>query len=191
MTLIGASVARPDARDKVTGAARYPADLIRPDMAHGKAVFARRVHARIVRIDAAQARALPGVLAVLTAADVPHNRYGLIENDQEVLCSERVRYAGDRVALVVATTPEIAATAAALVEVAYDDLPAVTNALEALSPGAPLVHPERGTNVLFEQAIRKGDVERAFAQADLVLEGTFTTSWQEHAYLQPDAAIAY
>jgi CO/xanthine dehydrogenase Mo-binding subunit len=191
MTLIGASVARPDARDKVTGAARYPADLIRPDMAHAKAVFARRVHARIVRIDAAQARALPGVLAVLTAADVPHNRYGLIENDQEVLCSERVRYAGDRVALVVATTPEIAATAAALVEVAYDDLPAVTNALEALSPGAPLVHPERGTNVLFEQAIRKGDVERAFAQADLVLEGTFTTSWQEHAYLQPDAAIAY
>jgi CO/xanthine dehydrogenase Mo-binding subunit len=191
MTLIGASVARPDARDKVTGAARYPADLIRPDMAHAKAVFARRVHARIVRIDAAQARALPGVLAVLTAADVPHNRYGLIENDQEVLCSERVRYAGDRVALVVATTPEIAATAAALVEVAYDDLPAVTNALEALLPGAPLVHPERGTNVLFEQAIRKGDVERAFAQADLVLEGTFTTSWQEHAYLQPDAAIAY
>jgi CO/xanthine dehydrogenase Mo-binding subunit len=191
MTLIGASVARPDARDKVTGAARYPADLIRPDMAHAKAVFARRVHARIVRIDAAQARALPGVLAVLTAADVPHNRYGLIENDQEVLCSERVRYAGDRVALVVATTPQIAAAAAALVEVAYDDLPAVTNALEALLPGAPLVHPERGTNILFEQAIRKGDVERAFAQADLVLEGTFTTSWQEHAYLQPDAAIAY
>jgi CO/xanthine dehydrogenase Mo-binding subunit len=191
MTLIGVSVARPDARDKVTGAARYPADLIRPDMAHAKAVFARRVHARIVRVDCARARALPGVLAVLTAADVPRNRYGLIENDQEVLCSERVRYAGDRVALVVAVTPEIAAAGAALVDVTYQDLPAVTNALDALLPGAPLVHPERGTNMLFHQAIRKGDVERAFAEADVVLDGTFTSGWQEHAYLQPDAAIAY
>jgi CO/xanthine dehydrogenase Mo-binding subunit len=191
MTLIGASVARPDARDKVTGAARYPADLVRRDMAHAKAIFAGRTHARIVSIDAVQARALPGVLAVLTAADVPFNRYGLIENDQEVLCSERVRYVGDRVALVVATTAEIATAAAALVDIVYEDLPAVTSALDAMLPGAPLVHPERGSNVLLHQAIRKGDTERAFAAADIVLEGTFTTSWQEHAYLQPDAAIAY
>jgi CO/xanthine dehydrogenase Mo-binding subunit len=191
MTLIGSSVARPDARDKVTGAARYPADLVRADMAHAKAVFAGRPHARIVSIDGARARALPGVLAVLTAADVPHNHYGLIEDDQEVLCSERVRYAGDRVALVVAETPEIAGAAAALVDVAYEELPAVTNALDALLPGAPLVHPDRGTNLLLHQPIRKGDVDAAFAAADVVLEGTFTTSWQEHAYLQPDAAIAY
>jgi CO/xanthine dehydrogenase Mo-binding subunit len=191
MTLIGASVARPDARDKVTGAARYPADLVRSEMLHAKAVFAQHVHARIVAIDAARAHALPGVLAVLTAADVPHNRYGLIESDQEVLCSERVRYAGDRVALIVATTPQIAAAGAALVDVTYEDLPAVTSAIDALLRGAPLVHPGRGTNVLFHQAVRKGDVARAFAEADLVLDGTFTTSWQEHAYLQPDAAIAY
>lgn len=191
MTLIGASAVRPDARDKVTGAARYPADLVRPEMVHAKAVFAQRVHARILGIETSRARALPGVLAVFTAPDVPHNRYGLIENDQEVLCGERVRYAGDRVALVVATTPQIAAAGAALIEVAYEDLPAVTNALDALLPGAPLVHPGRGTNLLFHQAVRKGDVERAFAEADLVLEETFTTGWQEHAYLQPDAAIAY
>jgi CO/xanthine dehydrogenase Mo-binding subunit len=94
-------------------------------------------------------------------------------------------------ALVVATTPHIAAQAVTLVDVAYEDLPAVTSALDALLPGAPLVHPGRGTNVLFHQTIRKGDVERAFAEADLVLEGTFTTAWQEHAYLQPDAAVAY
>jgi CO/xanthine dehydrogenase Mo-binding subunit len=191
VTLIGASVARPDARDKVTGAARYPADLARPDMLHAKAVFAGRVHARIVRIDTAAARALPGVCAVLTAADVPYNRYGLIDSDQEVLCSERVRYSGDRVALVVATTPEIAAAGAALVAATYEDLPNVTSALDALLPDAPLVHPECGSNVLLHQVIRKGDVERAFADADVVLEETFTTSWQEHAYLQPDAAIAY
>ncbi len=191
MTLIGASVARPDARDKVTGAAQYPADLVRPGMAHCKAVFAGRVHARILHIETRRARALPGVLAVLTAADVPFNRYGLIESDQEVLCSERVRYTGDRVALVVATTPEIAQAAAALVEVAFEDLPAVTDALAALQPDAPLVHGHRDSNVLLHQIIRKGDIERGFAEADVVLEGTFTTSWQEHAYLQPDAAIAY
>jgi CO/xanthine dehydrogenase Mo-binding subunit len=191
MTLIGTSVARPDARDKVTGAARYPADLVRPGMAHAKAIFAHRTHARIVRIDSTRARALPGVLAVLTAADVPYNRYGLISSDQEVLCSERVRYVGDRVALVVATNADVAAAGAALVEIEYEDLPAVTDPLAALLPGAPLVHPDLATNLLLHQPIRKGDVERGFAEADVILEGTFTTSWQEHAYLQPDAAVAY
>ena len=191
MTLIGTPVARPDARAKVTGAARYPADLVRDGMLHCKAVFALRPHAAIDRIETSRALAVPGVVAVLTAADVPHNRYGLIDADQEVLCSERVRYAGDRVALVVANDPDTAARAAKLVEVAYTDLPFVGDALAALEPDAPLVHPLHGTNVLLHQKIRKGDVERAFAEADIVLSGTFTTSWQEHAYLQPDAGIAY
>lgn len=191
MSLIGTPVARPDARAKVTGAARYPADLVREGMLHCKAVFALRPHARIDRIDTARARAVPGVLAVLTAADVPHNKYGLIDADQEVLCSERVRYVGDRVALVVADDPDTAARAGLLVEIAYTDLPFAGDALGALEPDAPLVHPERGTNVLLHQKIRKGDVAAALAQADVVLSGTFTTSWQEHAYLQPDAGIAY
>ena len=191
MTLVGAPLARPDARAKVTGAARYPADLVRPEMLHCKAVFAHRPHARIERIDTRRARKLDGVVAVLTAADVPYNRYGLIDADQEVLCSEVVRYVGDRVALVVATTAELAAQAAALVAVTYTDLPRVDDAHAALAPDAPLVHPERGTNVLLHQKIRSGDVEAGFAQADLVLSGRFTTSWQEHAYLQPDAGIAY
>lgn len=191
MSHIGAPVARPDALAKVTGTARYPADLVRNEMLRCKAVFAHRPHARILRLDTARALAAPGVVAVLTAADVPFNRYGLIDADQEVLCSERVRYTGDRVALVVAETAEAASAAAALVEVEYEDLPLVADALAALEPGAPLVHPERGTNVLLHQKIRKGDAEAAFARADLVLSGTFTTSWQEHAYLQPDAGIAY
>jgi CO/xanthine dehydrogenase Mo-binding subunit len=191
VSLIGTPVARPDARAKVTGAARYPADLVRDGMLHCKAVFALRPHARIDRIDPARALAVPGVVAVLTAADVPHNRYGLIDADQEVLCSERVRYVGDRVALVVASDPDTAAHAAKLVEVAYTDLPVAADALSALEPDAPLVHPQRGTNVLLHQKIRKGDAERALADADIVLSGTFTTTWQEHAYLQPDAGIAY
>jgi CO/xanthine dehydrogenase Mo-binding subunit len=191
VTLIGTPVARPDARAKVTGAALYPADLVRRDMLHCKTVFGHRAHAAIERLDTSRALALPGVVAVLTAADVPYNRYGLIDADQEVLCSERVRYTGDRVALVVAESSEVAAAAAQLVDVEYRDLPAVTDQLAALEPDAPLVHPERGTNVLLHQKIRKGDVDAAFAAADIVLSGTFTTSWQEHAYLQPDAGIAY
>src|SRR6202011_5331729 len=110
------------------GAARYPADLVRPGMLHCKAVFALRPHAAIDRIDTKRASAYPGVVAVLTAADVPHNRYGLIDADQEVLCSERVRYAGDRVALVVAHDPDTAARAAQLVEAAYTDLPVAGDA---------------------------------------------------------------
>jgi CO/xanthine dehydrogenase Mo-binding subunit len=191
MSGIGSSVARPDARGKVTGAARYPADLVGRDMLHGKAVFAHRAHAAIRRLDISRAAAHPGVVAVLRAADVPYNRYGLIDADQELLCSERVRYVGDRVALVIASDARAAAVAARLVEVEYEDLPIVGDALAALEPGAPLVHPERGTNVLLHQKVRKGDVEAAFAAADIVLSGTFTTSWQEHAYLQPDAGIAY
>ncbi|HEY0380683.1 MAG TPA: xanthine dehydrogenase family protein molybdopterin-binding subunit [Candidatus Elarobacter sp.] len=190
MNLIGTPVARPDARAKVTGAAHYPADLVRPDMLHCKALFAHRAHAAIERIDTARARALPGVVAVFTAADVPHNRYGLIDADQEVLCSERVRYVGDRVALVVAEDPETAALGAKLIDVQYTDLPVVGDALSALEPNAELVHPARGTNVLLHQKIRKG-VAGALATADIVLSATFTTSWQEHAYLQPDAGIAY
>ena len=191
MSLIGTPVARPDARTKVTGAAQYPADLVRAGMLHCKAVFAHRRHARIDRIDTARARAFPGVVDILTAADVPYNRYGLIDADQELLCSERVRYAGDRVALVIADDPRTASQAAELIDVSCTDLPAVGNALAALEPDAPLVHPSRGTNVLLHQKIRKGDVARAFAEADVVLEETFTTSWQEHAFLQPDAGIAY
>ncbi len=164
MSLIGASVARHDARAKVTGAARYPADLVRAGCCAARRCSRTAPHARIVRLDTARARAVPGVVAVLTAADVPFNRYGLIDADQEVLCSERVRYAGDRVALVVAESAEAASAAAALVEVEYEDLPLVGDALAALEPDAPLVHPERGTNVLLHQKIRKGDVEAAFAR---------------------------
>lgn len=190
MSHIGAPHARPDALAKVTGAARYPADLIRPGMLHLGTVFARRAHARILAIDTLAALAVPDVVAVLTARDVPFNRYGLIETDQPVLCDDVVRHAGDRVALVAARTPAAAAQAAALVHVTYHDLQRVTDPREAMRPGAPRVHAERD-NVLLHQGIRKGDTAAAFARADVVLEGRFSTAWQEHAYLQPDAGIAF
>ncbi len=190
-TLIGASLPRPDALGKVTGAAAYPADLVRPGMLHLQVVFAHRPHARIRSIDASRALQHAGVVTVLTAADVPYNPYGLIDADQPVLCGDVVRFEGDKVALVVAESKEAAVAGASLVTVAYDDLPAVTDARAALAAGAPLVHEHLGSNQLLHIPIRKGDVAQAFAEADVVLEDTFTTSWQEHAYLQPEAGIAF
>jgi len=190
-TFIGASLPRPDALGKVTGAAAYPADLVRPGMLHLQVVFAHRPHARIRSIDTSRALQLAGVVAVLTASDVPYSAYGLIDADQSVLCSDVVRFEGDKVALVVAESKEAAVAGASLVTVAYDDLPAVTDARAALADGAPLVHERLGSNQLLHIPIRKGDVAQAFAAADVVLEETFTTSWQEHAYLQPEAGIAF
>ena len=189
--VIGAALPRVDALDKVTGKACYPADLVRPGMLYGKVVFAHRVHARITRLDTQAARAYPGVVAVLTAADVPYNAYGLITEDQPLLCSDVVRYEGDKVALVLAESKDAAEEGARRVIVEYEDLPAITDPERALDPDAPLVHPARGTNLLLHVPIRKGDIARGFAEADVTVEGEFQTSWQEHAYLQPDAGIAY
>jgi CO/xanthine dehydrogenase Mo-binding subunit len=125
---------------------------------------------------------------------VPYNAYGLIDADQPVLCGDVVRFEGDKVALVVAESKAAAAEGARLVAVDYEDLPAVTDPRAAMAPDAPLVHdglcPD-GPNVLIHVPIHKGDVVAAFAQADVVLEGAFTTSWQEHAFLQPEAGIAF
>lgn len=189
--LIGASVPRPDAFAKVTGAARYPADLIQPNMLHIQVIFAQHTHARILALDSSAALAHSGVVTVLTAADVPYNAFGLIEADQPVLCHDIVRFEGDKVALVVAETKEAAIAGAQLVHIVYEDLPSVTDPQLAMQPGAPLVHQERTSNILSHFPLRKGDIVQGFAEADIILEETFSTSWQEHAYLQPDAGIAF
>ena len=189
-TLIGASLPRPDALEKVTGARNYPSDLVRAGMLHCAVVFAHRPHARIMNIDTSAALAHAGVVAVLTAGDVPFNAFGLIDHDQPVLCGDVVRFEGDKVALVVAETKAAAAAGAKLVAVQYVDLPTVTNARAALQPDAPQVHAGR-SNLLIHVPIRKGDATRALAEADVVLTGEYQTTWQEHAFLQPEAGVAY
>jgi CO/xanthine dehydrogenase Mo-binding subunit len=189
--LIGASLPRPDAYGKVTGNTAYPADLLRPGMLHLQVVFAHRPHARILHIDTSAALQYPGVVAVLTAEDVPYNTYGLVEDDQPVLCQDVVRFEGDKVALVVAESKQAAIAGTKLVNVTYEDLPVVTDPQAALTPDAPLVHTQRGTNLLSHFPIRKGNADEALARADVVLEETFTTTWQEHAFLQPEAGIAF
>ena len=190
MTHIGTSHPRHDALGKVTGAANYPADLITADMVRLKTVFARRGHARILSIDTSAALAVPGVIAVLTAKDVPHNRYGLIDADQPVLCDDTVRHDGDRVALVAAESDLAAARGAALVRVEYEDLAIVSDPREAMKPGAPRVHHDRD-NVLLHQKIRRGDTVRAFEDAYVIFDGTLSTQWLEQDYLQPVAGISY
>jgi CO/xanthine dehydrogenase Mo-binding subunit len=191
MSLIGSAIPRPDAAGKVTGVANYPADLITPAMLRLKVVFAHRAHARILAIDTSAACAFPGVVAVLTSADVPANAFGLVEADQPLLCHDVVRFYGDRVALVVAETQAAADHAARLVQISYADLPAVFDPQHAMQPAAPLVHASRSTNILAQCEMRKGNASEALSMADVVLEGSFQTSWQEHAFMQPEAGIAF
>ncbi len=203
MSIIGQSVTRIDARGKVTGETQYPGDINLPNQAYMKILFAHRPHARIKAIDILKAEALPGVIAVFTAKDVPVNEYGLIMPDQPVLCgpgsskpfADRVRFVGDQVAVVVADTEEIAAQARHLIQVDYEDLPVVSDVEAAMRPGAPLLHPENDSNVFCHYRIRKGDVDAAFAQVQaeggVIVEGEYRTPAQEHAYLQPEAGLGY
>lgn len=199
MTTIGKSVTRLDVQAKVTGAALYPGDLNRPDQAYMKILFAGRPHARIRAIDTRQAEALDGVIAVFTAKDVPVNEYGLIESDQPVLCgpgspklfTDHVRFIGDQVALVVAESEAIAARGRDLIEVDYEDLPVITDAWVAMQADAQRVHPDLENNIKVHYRIRKGDVEEAFSKADVIIEGEYRTPVQEHAFLQPEAGLAY
>jgi CO/xanthine dehydrogenase Mo-binding subunit len=199
MSIVGQSVQRVDAVSKVTGEALFPGDINKPDQAYMKILFAGRPHAIIRRIDVSRAEALEGVIAVFTARDVPVNEYGLIMPDQPVLCgpgsskpfAERVRFEGDQVALVVAETDQVAAQALKLIEVDYEDLPIVTDVEEAMQEGAPLLHPDRDSNVIVRYRIRKGDVEAGFTAAQVIVEGEYRTPAQEHAYLQPEAGLGY
>ncbi|HEY77268.1 MAG TPA: xanthine dehydrogenase family protein [Thermoflexia bacterium] len=207
---VGRSVPRVDARAKATGEALFPGDFSMPGMLHAKILFAGRPHARVLHIDTAEAEAVPGVVAILTAKDVPVNEYGLQIPDQPVLCgpgsskpgADVVRFVGDQVAVVVAETEEAAARARDLIRVEYEDLPVITDPFEALKPDAPQIHeyrqpseihPEIRTegNLICHHQIRKGDVDGAWSQCDVIVEGQYRTPPQEHAYLQPEAGLAY
>jgi CO/xanthine dehydrogenase Mo-binding subunit len=189
--LIGVSVPRIDAPAKVTGRALYPGDLSRPGMLHMKILFAGRPHARISGIDISRARAAPGVVAVLTGADVPVNAYGLAFHDQPVLCDRVVRFEGDQVAVVVAETEAEAERGRDRIQVSYENLPAVTDPRDAMSPGEPQLHENRPGNILDHIRIRRGDSAAALAKADVVVQSKYYLPMQEHAYLQPEAGLSY
>ena len=194
LTQIGQPLQRPDAVDKVTGAALYTDDYTFDGMLFGATLRSEHPHARIRSIDADAARALEGVHAVLTHADVPGDpRHGLVENDWPVFAGGRfpARYVGDPIALAVAETAEIAQQALALISVDYEVLKAVTDPRDALQPDAPQLHPDRPNgNLLKHIKVRHGDVEAGFAASDVVVERTYRTPMTEHAFLEPECALA-
>jgi CO/xanthine dehydrogenase Mo-binding subunit len=191
MTSIGESITRLDARAKVTGAALFPGDINLPGQLWMKVLFARRPHARIKRLDTTKAQAAPGVVRVFTARDVPVNEFGLGSKDAPVLVADEMRWVGEKIALVVAETEKQAEHARDLIQVEYEDLPPLIDPHEAMKPGAPQVHPAYTNNVIKHIPIRKGDIAQGFAQADVIIEGEYHTPYQEHAYLQPEAGVAY
>ena len=190
LAVIGKDVPKRDGAEKVTGRTRYLHDLELPRLAHGKILRSRHPHARIVRIDTSRAAALPGVLAVLTGAEVEQHPFGFVK-DQLALKTEKVRCVRDEVAAVAAESAAIAEAALELIEVEYEELPAVFDPRAAVRPGAPLVHEERPTNHTdLRYQFSHGDVERAFAEAAAVVEGEFRLNFVTPACLGTMVAIA-
>lgn len=195
--VVGRAVVRKDGVDKVTGRHRFGADHGRQGELHAVCVWSAHPYAELLSLDTARARAMEGVVAILTAEDVPgQNAYGVIIPHQPVFVApgERVRSISDVLALVVAETEAIARTAAGLVTAGYRVLEGVFDPHEALMSEAPILHPprpgDRPSNVMYGTHVEKGDVEIAMAEADIVVEGRFRTPFIEHAYLEPEAGTA-
>ncbi len=190
LTVVGRSHPRPDAAAKATGAAKFADDYSFPGMLYGATLRAAYPHARILSIDTAAARALPGVHAVLTHRDVPgRNRHGLVFKDWPVLCDDKVRYMGDAVAIVAADTPGLAREALALIRVEYEPLPVVAGAEQARQPGAALVHEEwPGGNLLEHIQVHRGDVDEGFRQADVIVEREYRLPSYDHLFMEPECS---
>jgi len=209
---IGKTFRRLDYETKVTGRAQYLADMNVPGMLHGKILRSPYPHARIARIDASKAEKIPGVMAVLTRDDILHDEgiepfYGPVFKDQTIVATEKVRHVGDPVAAVAALTIDAAEAAVKLIEVDYEELPAVLNIEDSLKPGAMLVHdsvklpasgfadlaelkPIEGTNLCTHFRLNRGDIDKGFAEADHVFEDTFTLPATQHSFLETHACIA-
>lgn len=189
--VIGRVHVRPDAIDKVTGRAIYTDDLTFEGMLYAAVRRAMVPHAFLKKLDITKAKSLPGVVAVLTAEDIPGKKtHGLVTYDWPVLVGigERVRYVGDALAIVAAETPEVAAQAAGLIEAEFEPQPVITDPVQAHRPDVPQLHPNG--NLLKHIKVRKGNIDEGFAASDVILEHTFHTQTTDHAFLEPECSIA-
>jgi CO/xanthine dehydrogenase Mo-binding subunit len=189
---------RVDARDKVAGTALFPGDVTPENLLHARVLFSGQPHARMVSMDVSAAEAVPGVVAILTAKDVPNNEYGLILPDQPVLIgldshkpyADISLWEGDQVAVVIAESEAIAARAAGLIRIEWEERPVVSEVHEAMKDNI-ILHPWHGSNILKHYKIRKGDMAAGWAAADVVVDGEYRLPYQEHAFLQPEAGVSY
>ncbi|MBR0311989.1 MAG: molybdopterin-dependent oxidoreductase, partial [Oscillospiraceae bacterium] len=190
---VGSRVHRIDVAEKVQGYGKYPDDIYVDGMCYGSAVRAQYARARVLSIDTAEAEALPGVVCVLTAKDIPGKNYvGHIKKDQPTLIpvGEITHYLGDAVALVCVRDMETLEAAKKLVRVEYEVLPAVHNPTEAAAPDAPLVFETDENNVQAHKHVSRGDAAGAIAKSKYVLHQRFETPWTEHAFLEPECCVA-
>lgn len=189
---IGKNVRRIDTPSKVSGRLKYAGDMTMPGMLHVQVLRSPHAHARIVSIDTSAAEAMEGVAGVLTSADVPgEDGFGVFVNDQPVMARDKVRYVGEAIAAVAAEDPLTARRALTSINVMYEPLPAVFDPDEAMRPGAPVLHDYAPDNLTKHIPIRVGDVSKGFAESDLVIDETYSTQPIEHAYLEPEAGLAY
>lgn len=186
---VGHSVARVDGVEKVTGKAKFAGDLTVPGMLHGKILRSPYAHARIRSIDASEAEALPGVVAVLTAADI--SDLNPIYNGRPVIAMDKVRYVGEPIAAVAAVDSASADAALELIRVDYDELPAVVGIDAAMAPSAPLIHEGKQNNIGAREKVERGNVDEGFAQSDVVVEDTFTFPMVYHYAMEPHSVIAH
>jgi CO/xanthine dehydrogenase Mo-binding subunit len=192
---------RPDGKEKVTGSGRYAADLNLTGQLHAKFRYADHTHARIVSIDASRARAMAGVFAVLTHEDVPDVLYGQLVKDRRLFARDRVRFEGDIVAAVAALTPEIAAEAAAAIDLEYEPLQAVSDPELALADDSPLIHEQwqsyegdeqlgRDGNLLGFSSVVKGNADAAMSDAEVVVKSRYVTDASQGVPIEPRAILA-
>ncbi len=189
---LGQRVPRVDVKEKVTGTGQYPDDIYLDGMIYGSAVRSQYPRARVLAIHTEEAKALPGVVGVFTAADIPgNNKVGHLKKDWDTMIAvgDITHYLGDAICLVAAETPEILAQAKALVKVDYEELPMVRSPREAMLPDAPLVH--KDGNLLAHKHIQRGNPAMAIAKSKHILTQRFSTPWTEHAFLEPECAVAY
>ena len=197
---VGRPLRRVDALGKAVGATVYAGDFTMPNMLHAKVFRSSEPSACIKQLNVSKARALPGVACVLTADDLPDGK--LItdmpgqtgqerrkRSDASVLATRGVRFVGEPIALVAAETLAIAEQAVELIEIKYEPLPGVFDPLEAMKPGAPVIH--EPDNIVSSWKIRKGNAEAGLAAADLIVENTFRVPFLDHAYIEPEAGVAW
>jgi CO/xanthine dehydrogenase Mo-binding subunit len=188
--VIGLSVPKLDGLEKVTGRAKFGADIYLKRMLHGKILRSKVPHGKIVNIDTSRAERVAGIKGIVTWRDAPDVLVGMYQNDWRIFAKEKVRYLGDVVAAVAATDPDIASEALELIDVEYEELPAVFDPTEALSPDAPLIHDMFPGNIGARRRIRKGDPNKIFEKAELIFEDTFKTQMVDHCSIEPHAAVA-
>jgi CO/xanthine dehydrogenase Mo-binding subunit len=186
---VGQRATRPDARTHGLGQTKYIDDFYLPGMLYAKIKRAGVARARIISVDTKEAEAMPGVMAVITGKDIPCNTFGPSLKDQPVLADEHVFHAGDGVAAVAAVTEQIAADALEKIKIEYEELPPVLDPLESLKLETPGVHAP-SSNIYGHKLIKKGDVEKGFAESYRVFEGSFRTQMVEHVPLEPHSSLA-